>query len=226
MGTANEDLVQIHYKLPDEAEEALEAFEGQVDADLEGLAFSLTIGTGRTVKEIFTAAHDPTETVASLPRGVSVQGSVHMAAHLLSGLAAVTEMSAFDLPAAIASATQHVSLTYKKEELNAALAEFDDVPSPSKSAQTIQALWTHMLPDAVTTPAKGLEDVSEGVKSLVLRAQCGAQMTLTFKNFQLGPLFKTLSGEQFDAEKRVLHGAGEGHHGAADRHHGSEDRED
>merc|ERR1712228_384434 len=206
-----DNLVEVRITPPPEEEESLEEDEAAVDDGIAALepSFTATLTTGRNLKEMFDAMGDSSESLATLPGGVSLELSTHVAAQLIAAVGKASgmrdeDLAGFEMLAAFHSAKEHFSLTYKKDELNAALAaavEKSDFQIPPTAAlkPALKNSWAQMVPDSIAQPMHGIEDLSEGVKSFVLRDKKEKmEFNVGFENFLLGSLFKALNGDRFE----------------------------
>jgi len=205
-----DNLVEVRILIPAMEEESLEEEEAAVDEGIAALdpSFTATLTTGRNLKEMFDVMGDSSESLFTLPGGISLELSTHIAAKLIAGVGKASGMSdenlaAFEMLAAFHSAKEHFSLTYKKDELNAALnlavEKSDFLIPPTASLKPALKNSMRKLPDSIARPMHGIEDLSQGVKSFVFRDKKEKmEVNVGFENFLLGSLLKALNGDRFE----------------------------
>lgn len=197
-----DDEVELVVNLPPEEEGEANDIEEAMEAEGAGLpmpTFEAKITTGRSLVDIFHKMKDVDESVVSVLGGVSVTLSTNIPGKLITGLGKMmglhhTDMEKLEAIAALSSVHESFSLKYNKENLQKALAD-TDLMSPAATRVGLERNVKH-APYVLKKPLHGLQDVSDGIKSVVIRGLPeNLEVILQLTNVKVGPILRTLIGE-------------------------------
>lgn len=197
-----DDEVQLVVNLPSEEEDEANDIKEAMEAEGAGLpmpTFEAKITTGRSLVDIFHKMKDVDESVVSVLGGVSVTLSTNIPGKLITGLAKMMRLSPRDMEkleaiAALSSVHESFSLKYNKENLKEALAD-SDLMTPAATRVGLGRAVEH-APYVLKKPLHGLQDVSDGIKSVVIRGLPeNLEVILQLTNVKVGPILRTLIGE-------------------------------
>jgi len=200
--TNKDDEVQLHVNLPVEEEEKADEFSEAIEAEGAGMpmpTFEAKVTTGRSVVDIFHKMKDHDESVVSVLGGVSMTLSTNIPAKLITGLAKMTGLAHHNMEklqalAALSSVHESFSLKYNKEKLNEALYA-EDLNAPWMTRRGLEHAFAQ-FPFVMKHPLHGLQDVSDGIKSVVVRGLPeNLEVIVELTNVKVGPILRTLIGE-------------------------------
>jgi len=201
-----DDQVTVHVNMPPEEEDKAEDFKESIEAMEEegsGLpmpTFDAKFSTGRSVVDIFHKMKDHDESAVSVLGGVSMTLSTNIPGKLITGLAKMMgldrhNMEYLEAIAALSSVHESFSLKYNKEGLNEALADERGLPLPWQTRLGLERTMKY-TPWILKKPLHGLQDVSDGIKSVVMRGLPeNLEVIVELTNVKVGPILRTLIGD-------------------------------
>jgi len=159
--------------------------------------FRAKLSTGRTLSEMYANIHK--DSFELLPAGVKLSLHTSMAKKILGGVLSIAssanplvQHSEEQLKAlnVIASLSSNTTLRYRKQEL----AEATDVFPLGKVVEEYANLGS--LPPSILKPLKGLQDCSDGVKTIEVRGlPLNWGFVMTFSHFKVSAVLAEMIGD-------------------------------